>query len=82
MGEEYIATLTEYITAARQVGPEDELVSLAKAAKKYGLDVDYLGLLARSGAINAMKNGGRWMVRVKDIENYVSKRNRRKQLAA
>jgi hypothetical protein len=54
---------------------------LAGAAKKYGLDVGYLGLLARSGAIYAMKNGGRWMVRVKDIENYVSKRNQRKKLA-
>ena len=35
MGEEYVSTLTEYITAARQVGPEDELVYLADAAKKY-----------------------------------------------
>jgi Fic family protein len=80
MGEEYVATLTEYITAARQAGPEDEIVSLAEAAKKYKLDVGYLGLLARSGTINAMKNGGRWMVRVKDIENYVSKRRRRREL--
>ena len=78
MGEEYVATLTEYITAARQVGPEDMLVSLAEAAKKYNLGVDYMGLLARSGTIKAMKSGGRWMVRVKDIENYVEKRNRRK----
>jgi Fic family protein len=80
MAQEYIATLTEYVTMARQAGPADNLVSLAEAAKKYGLDVEYAGLLARSGAINAMKNRGRWMVRVKDIENYVRKRNVREKL--
>lgn len=80
MAEEYVATLTEYITTARQAGPGDDLVPLAEATKKYGLDVEYMGLLARSGTINAMKNGGRWMVRVKDIENYVGRRSARKQL--
>lgn len=80
MAEEYVATLTEYITASRQAGPGDDLVPLADAAKKYNLDVEYLGLLARSGTINAMKNGGRWLVRVKDIEEYVSRRNTRNLL--
>ena len=80
MAEEYVATLTEYIATARQAGPGDNLVPLAEAAKKYGLDVEYMGLLARSGNVNAMKNGGRWMVRVKDMENYVRKRSMREQL--
>jgi Fic family protein len=78
MAEEYVATLTEYVTAARQAGPGDDLVPLAEAAKKYDLDPEYLGLLARSGSINAMKNGGRWFARVKDIERYVKRRNSRK----
>jgi Fic family protein len=72
MAEEYIATLVEYITAARQAGPEDDLVPLAQAAKKYKLDVEYLGLLARTGVINATKNGGRWKVRVKDMNDYMA----------
>ena len=80
MAEEYVATLTEYITAARQVGPGDDLVPLAEAARKYKIDPEYLSLLARSGTINAMKNGGRWLIRVKDIEDYVGRRNRRELL--
>ena len=72
VAEEYIATLIEYITAARQAGPEDNLVPLAQAAKKYKLDAEYLGLLARTGVINATKIGGRWMVRVKDMEDYMA----------
>ena len=78
MAEEYMATLTEYITTARQEGPGDNLVPLAHAAKRYNLNVEYLGLLARTGAINAMKSGGRWMVRVKDIEKYVKGRRRKR----
>ena len=80
MAEEYVATLTEYIAAARQGGPGDDLVPLAEAAKKYKIDPEYLSLLARSGTINALKNGGRWMIRVKDIEDYISRRNRRELL--
>ncbi len=77
MAEEYVTTLTEYITAARQAGPGDDLVPLAEAAKRYKIDPEYLSPLARSGTINALKNGGRWMIRVKDIEDYVSRRNTR-----
>jgi Fic family protein len=72
MAEEYIATLIDYITAARQAGPEDDLVPLAQAAKKYKLDAEYLGLLGRTGVINATKHGGRWMVRIKDFHDYMS----------
>ncbi len=78
MAEEYIATLIEYVTAARQTGPEDNLVPLAEAAKKYKLDTEYLGLLARTGVIKGMKNGGRWMIRVKDMEDYVAHRRKPK----
>jgi Fic family protein len=80
MAEEYVATLTEYITAARQAGPGDNLIPLADAAKKYKLDPEYLSLLARSGTLAALKNRGRWMIRVKDIEDYISRRNRRERL--
>jgi len=76
MVEEYIATLTEYISAARQAGPGDDLVPLSVAAEKYKIDPEYLSLLARKGTITAMKNGKRWMIRVKDIEKYVEVKNR------
>ncbi|HKW05541.1 MAG TPA: Fic family protein, partial [Nitrososphaerales archaeon] len=60
MAEEYVATLVEYITIARQAGPGDNVVPLAEAAKKYEIDPEYLSLLARSGTIYALKSGGRW----------------------
>lgn len=80
MSEEYVATLTEYITTARQSSLGDNLVPLAEPPKKYDLGVEYTRLLARMGTINAMKNGGRWMVRAKDIENYVRERSIREEL--
>ncbi len=79
MAEEYIATLIEYVTAAKQKGPEDDLIPLAKAAKKYNLDTEYLGLLARTGVIMAMKRDGRWMIRAKDMEDYLSHRRKPKR---
>jgi len=79
MAEEYIATLIEYITAARQTGPEDDLIPLAAAAKKYKIDPEYLSLLARTSVIKAMKSGGRWMIRVKDMDDYMSHRRKPKQ---
>lgn len=79
MAEEYVATLTEYVSVGRQAGPEDNLIPLAQAAKEYKIDPEYLGLLARTSVIKAMKNGGRWMIRVKDMDDYLSHRRKPKQ---
>jgi Fic family protein len=76
MAEEYVATLTEYVTTARQAGPDDDLIALAEAAKKHKIDPEYLGLLARTSVIKAMKSGGRWMIRAKDMDDYMSHRKR------
>jgi Fic family protein len=79
MAEEYIATLVEYITAAIQTGPEDDLLPLVVAAKKNKIDPEYLSLLARTSVIKAMKSGGRWMIRVKDMDDYMSHRRKPKE---
>lgn len=80
MSHEFISTLTSYIISAKQESAEDLPIPLADAARPYGLEPEYLGLLARTGGISAFKEGKLWYIRRKDIEEYVRKRSRRQLL--
>jgi hypothetical protein len=51
--------------------------SLADAGRVTGIDVDYLGLLARRGILPAFKRGGRWFVAEGDLRLYVDTVRRR-----
>ena len=78
MAQELLTTMNAYLIMIRQQSGEDAVVSLAEAAKKYGLDPGYLGLLARRGILPAIKVGNRWHIRVKDLKTYLAKRRLRR----
>lgn len=80
MAEEFISTLAAYTASARQESSGDAVIPLAEAAKRFGLDPEYLGLLARKGVIPALKTEKRWQVRIKDMDEYLRKRHRREAL--
>jgi len=78
MAQELLTTMNTYLIMIKQQSGEDAVVSLAEAAKKYGLDPGYLGLLARRGILPAIKVGNRWHIRVKDLKTYLAKRRLRR----
>lgn len=56
---------------------EPRVLSLAEAEKKYGMDANYLGLLARRGILPAFKRGGRWFASEDDLRFYLENIKRR-----
>jgi len=78
MAQELLTTMNAYLITIRHQSGEDAVVSLAEAAKKYGLDPGYLGLLARRGILPAIKVGNRWHIRVKGLKTYLTKRRLRR----
>lgn len=53
------------------------LISLPEAAEMYGFNADYLTQLASRGRLNAQKVGRFWVTTPKDVENYISSRQKR-----
>jgi len=56
---------------------KDELISLAEAARRYGLSHAYLRDLAASGKIKAVKIARNWLTTPLDVEVYIRSRKRR-----
>jgi len=55
----------------------DKLISLAEAAKLYGLSPTYLRTIARNGRLRALKVGRDWLTTPADVEAYLASRSRR-----
>ncbi len=69
------AALDNYL----RVIEEPKALSFAEAEAKYGIDANYLGLLARRGILPAFKHGGRWSVFEEELVTYLTTVRRRKQ---
>lgn len=54
-----------------------ELITLAEAAKRYGLSHDYLRRIAGKGRLQAQKIGRDWLTTPAAIEGYLSSRQKR-----
>lgn len=67
-----------YLTAVEATTPDTALVPLSEAAKGTPLSVEYWGLLARKGRIDAVKQGGRWYVRRETLRRYLEEVGRLK----
>jgi len=72
-------SLDLYLAAIEAATPETGLVPLAEAAKETPFSVEYWGLLARKGRIDAVKRGGRWYVRRETLRNYLGEVGRGKR---
>jgi excisionase family DNA binding protein len=57
--------------------PANDLISLAEAAKLYGLSPTYLRTIARSGRLKAKKVGRDWRTTPADLEAYIESRDQR-----
>ena len=55
---------------------KNRLISLPNAAEIYGFSADYLGNLARSGRLQAIKVGNSWVTTPSNIEDYISSRKK------
>jgi len=53
--------------------PEEELISLARAAKGSPYSAEYLGLLARKGVLEAVKIGRNWKTTRKAVKEYYAR---------
>jgi excisionase family DNA binding protein len=56
--------------------PYQDLISLAEAAKRYGLTSDYLRQLAIKGRLKARKIGRNWVTTPADVEDYINTRQK------
>jgi excisionase family DNA binding protein len=56
--------------------PYQDLISLAEAAKRYGLTPDYLRQLAIKGRLKARKIGRNWVTTPGDVEDYINTRQK------
>lgn len=56
--------------------PYHDLISLAEAAKRYGLTSDYLRQLAIKGRLKARKIGRNWVTTPGDVEDYINTRQK------
>jgi excisionase family DNA binding protein len=56
--------------------PYQDLISLAEAAKRYGLTPDYLRQLAIKGRLKARKIGRNWVTTAGDVEDYINTRQK------
>jgi predicted kinase len=63
------AGLDFYLDACAAV-PDEQYQPLAKLALEYGYDVNYLGLLARQGKLEARKWDRRWYATPAALERY------------
>lgn len=64
-------SLDLYLAAIEAAAPDAIFIPLAEAAKETPFSVEYWGLLARRGRIDAVKRGGRWYVRRKTLHRYL-----------
>jgi Helix-turn-helix domain len=58
-------------------GALDELISLAEAAKRYGLSANYLRDIATSGRLKARKIGNSWVATPAAVEDYIASREKK-----
>jgi excisionase family DNA binding protein len=56
---------------------KDELISLAEAARRYGLSHAYLRRLAIRGRLKAVKIARNWLTTPANVEAYIHSRQRR-----
>ena len=73
-------SLDLYLAAIETTTPHTALVPLPEAAKGTPLSVEYWGLLARKGRIDAVKLGGRWHVRRETLRRYLEEVGRLKSI--
>ena len=64
-------SLDLYLAAIEPTTPHTALIPLPEAAKGTPPSVEYWGLLARKGRIDAVKLGGRWHVRRETLRRYL-----------
>ena len=55
----------------------DELITLIDAAELFGLSVQYLRDIARSGRLKAKKMGRDWVTTPADVEAYLKSREKK-----
>ncbi len=60
-----------------KINPALELITLAEAARRYGLSHDYLRRVAGKGRLKAQKVGRDWLTTAKAVEEYIASRQRR-----
>ncbi len=56
--------------------PNQDLISLAEAAERYGLTSTYLRQLAIKGRLKARKIGRNWVTTPGDVEDYINTRQK------
>ncbi len=66
-------SLDIYLGAVEASQPENKLLNLAEAAKLTPYSQEYLSLLARKGAIGAVKVGRNWKISQNAVEEYQNK---------
>lgn len=54
--------------------PSKELITLTEASERFGLSVQYLRDIARSGRLKARKIGRDWVTTPADVETYIATR--------
>ena len=64
-------SLDLYLAAIETATPDTVLIPLPEAAKGTPFSVEYLGLLARKGRIDAVKVGRRWHIRREALRRYL-----------
>ncbi|MFN4132927.1 MAG: Fic family protein [Candidatus Hadarchaeales archaeon] len=64
-------SLDLYLAAIEPTTPNTALIPLSEAAKGTPFTVEYWGLLARKGRIDAVKLGGRWHVKRETLHRYL-----------
>lgn len=58
-------------------GTNFDQITLAEAAKRYGLTHDYLRQIARNGRLRARKIGRDWFTTATDVEEYLATRQKK-----
>jgi Fic family protein len=71
-------TFSIYLESTSKSSPQTESIVLSKLAEKSDFSAKYLNLLARSGLLNARKEGRNWYSSVKDLEDYKKNRIRKR----
>jgi Fic family protein len=64
-------SLDLYLAAVETTTPDTALIPLPEAARGTPFSVEYWGLLARKGRIDAVKLGGRWHVKRETLRRYL-----------
>lgn len=73
-------SLNVYLNAVDSGQGKKKLLLLSELAKKTPYSEKYLNLLARSGKLDAHKDGRNWMSSVEAVRDYQSKRERKKNV--